>query len=361
MAKSKKINTGVLPRIGARPGHKDYFAGAISGIEYKERLLDGRWLLYRSAGEQQFSIYMDSYGCVSFSFNNGVEENINWLIATGQLTKEKVAELLTSEKDQVMFWEFFNDNKEADLSDRALAKLSGTTKRGNTLSRVADAGRGNAENPGFAVPERVWPYPIKQRQPVFDWDDFYQDIPEDIVKEYSRVFFSVFEITTEFITPTWDSISRHLKHAPVQISAGWCPGWGIDRPVKACDRLSDHATVIDGQEDGMYCDFDTYPGFDVRLAKDYKISGALKIIVEINKKITIPIMQVKENVLYQLVEAPGGFALGINGKLMIDSVDKIIASFMVRNKGSIAGKVATCTMAEWNSVPHINLKGESVQ
>lgn len=352
----KTINTGVLPVLGARPIERDYVAGVLSGIPYEVRLADGRWLLYRSQGEQQHSVYMDSMGCVSFSFNNGVEENINWHNSEGRLSEEVIKRLLPDVEDQKKFRLFFNANGQADLSDRALAKLSGTTMQGNTMSKVARKGR------NIAIPETVWPYPVEQRTPVFDWDDFYSDIPQDIVDEYSRVFFSVFTIRTEFIPANFESIAYHLKQGPVQIAAGWCPGWGTERPITACDKHNQHATLIDGITDGNYNDFDHYKPFDKLLAPDYNIDGALKIIVDINQPITQPIMQVKENYLYQLIEHPGGFAMGINGKLMVDNngkdVDKIIASFMVRNRGNIQGKIDTCTLAEWNSVPHIDLKGQ---
>jgi len=340
--------------IGAIPLRKDYVAGLVSGIVYEERLPDGNWKKYRSRGEKQFGVYMDSMGCVSFSFANGVEENIDWLKKTNQLSIETVKKLLPKEEDQMKFLEFFNDDGKVDLSDRALAKLSNTTEEGNMLSLVARTGRSKA------VPERKWPFPSEQRDPVFDWDDFYKEIPEELVKEYSRVFFTVFKIETEFINPTWENIKYHLKQAPIQIASGICPGWDTDRPIKTCDRHNDHATLIDGQKEMSYELFDHYPPFDKELEKGYKIDGALKIIVSVKKPINIIPMIVKENTLYQLVEHPGGFALGLNGKLIIDDIAKILASWLVRNNGKTESKVATCLLKDWNSVPHINLKGEKV-
>lgn len=70
------------------------------------------------------------------------------------------------------------------------------------------------------------------------------------------------------------------------------------------------------------------------------------------------VMKIIDNTLYQLVESPGGFALGLDGKLIIDDLASILASWQVRNAGNTTGKTATCSLADWNSVPHINLKRE---
>jgi len=351
-----KRNTGVLPIIGALPTNKSYINGIISGVPYEEILLSMLWKQYRSTGEKQHSLYFDSRGCVSFSFNNGVEEGINFLKQTGILTDEVVNSLLPNSNDQALFWEFFNDNGEADLSDRGLAKLSDTDLyNGNSLFRVFDIGK------DFALPERVWGYPREQRTPVFDWDDFYKDIPVELVEKYSQVFFSVFKITGEFFSPSLDNIKKHLKQAPIQIASGWCPDWGVRTPIRACDRHNEHATVIDGlTANDDYEDYDTYNPFGKVLAKDYKIDGALKIIVSI-KELTINKMIVKENYLYQLVEGVGGFALGLNGKLIIDDLAKILASWSVRNNGFTAGKVLAVSQKDWDSVDHYNLKMQIVE
>jgi hypothetical protein len=60
------------------------------------------------------------------------------------------------------------------------------------------------------------------------------------------------------------------------------------------------------------------------------------------------------------VEGLGGFALGLDGRLIIDDVAKILASWEVRNNGDTKGMTKAVRQAEWDSVPHINLKGESI-
>lgn len=347
----KPHNTGVYLEP---PRATDYVQGLVSGVPFETLLTSKNWKQYRSTGEKQYSIYFDSKGCVSFSFNNAVEMQINRFRKENILTDALVAQLLPDPQERAMFWEFFNDLKEADLSDRALAKVSGTTQEGNSLSWVAFVGRNKA------LPERVWPYPRDQKIPAFNWDDFYAPIPDDLIQKYSNVFFKVFTIVTEFIEPTLAEIDRNLAHAPVQIAAGYCPGWNEVTPVAACERHNDHATIVDGMPNQQYQVFDHYLPFEKILATDYKIDAALKIVVTIKKPITQPSMIVKDNYLYQLVEHPGGFALGLNGNLIIDDLAKILASWMIRNKGIIVDKTQTVNLADWNSVKHYNLKMEPV-
>lgn len=345
-------NTGVY--VDPIVSITDYVRGLLTGITFETRLATGDWQPYRSTGEKQHSVYFDSMACVSFSFNNAVESQINWMKKTGLLTDAIIAQLLPDPGERGMFMEFFNDKGEADLSDRALAKLSGTTMIGNSLSWVATTGR------NYAVPQRKWNYPVTQQNPVFDWDDFYTSIPPDMVKTYSDIFFKVFKIQTEFITPTKDEIAFNLKQAPIQIASGVCPGWGTDTPVKACSRHNDHATVVDAvttTKEPLI--FDHYIPFGKMLANDYFIDAALKILVTI-KQPTTNTMIVKNDYLYQLVEAPGGFALGLDGSLRIDSLDKIIATWLVRNNGNTTGKTIAIKKIDWDSVKHFDLKGNPV-
>lgn len=332
------------------PRLKDYVAGVVSGVVYENRLSTGDWRQWRSTGEKQHSLYFDSKACVSFSFNNNVESQINWLKPL--LTPTLLLTLLTP-SELLLFQDFFNDSGEADLSDRALAKLSGTTQAGNTASWVSVIGS------QYAVPEKAWGYPRDQRTPVFDWNDFYQPIPQETVDKYSKVFFKVFKIEREFISRSKAQIEYHLKQAPIQIASGFCTGWGTTDPVRACSRHNEHATVIDATGTDRFYLSDSYIPFAKALALDYNIDACLKIVVSINQP-KDNTMIVKENYLYQLVEAPGGFALGLNGNLIVDDVAKLLASWLVRNGGNTTGKVAAVTKADWDSVKHYNLKLEPI-
>jgi len=312
------------------PNPTDYVAGIGSGVLYEERT-NGDWTSWLPEQELQKGI-IESMACVSFSFNNAIEIQANWLI------QEKKLSL-----NQEVLLKPFIRNGRLNLSDIGLAWKSGTSQSGNSLSYVAIVGR------NFAIPESVWPF----KPNATSWEDLYTP-PQVNFQTYTDLFFSVFDIQTEWINP--DEIKKHLKQAPIQIAAPVCPGWNTQTPVAACGTGSGHATIITKASD-TFSDFDHYAPFQKKLALDYKFDAALKIVLSIKQPVT---MTIKENHLYQLVQGHGGFALGLGGKLIIDDTAKILASFQVRNNGDTKGKCMALTLKDWDSVPHINLKGEPV-
>jgi len=68
----------------------------------------------------------------------------------------------------------------------------------------------------------------------------------------------------------------------------------------------------------------------------------------------------KDNTLCQLVQSTGGFGLYLEGKMIVDDLDKILASWLVRTKGKTDGMVATMTLEEWDKIPKINLKSQPI-
>lgn len=322
------------------PKTNDYYSGVASGIEYQERMPSGSWRAYRGIGERQRGMGPDLMACVSFSANNAIEEQVNWLIATHEVTPEQYSTLVDNG--------FIDGNDQLNLSDIALAYLSATSETGNSLSWVGI----NARH--YAIPESAWPFNTEAKT----WAEAYKKIlTDEEIKKYSDIFFSIFSIQTEFIDSTLSSIRKHLKQAPLQIASATCPGWfpGND-VISACGRNSNHATLIDEASDYLY-DFDHYEPYGKRLALDYQIDCVLKYVVTIKKE-QKPMLNVKENFLYQLVERHGGFALGLGGKLIVDDEAKILSSFIVRNNGDIKGKCIAVNQKDWDSVPHFNLKGE---
>jgi len=333
-------NYGVIEKP---PKPEDYIAGIASGVVYAVREPFSGWKSYRPLGEMQRNKYVDAMGCVSWSFNNSVETQINWHMVAKHLTDAQIIKLEP----------FIDQYGMVNLSDIGLAFLAGTTQRGAWMSRVATKGR------NFAIPESAWPFDTEART----WEELYEKkLTDEEIQKYSDIFFSVFEIQTEFVSPTLEEAVTHLKQAPLQIVCPICPGWGnFNGVVQPCGiTVSSHAVVIDGIKDVIDI-FDHYKPFGKKLSRDYKIGSMLKIVVNVKKpNVKKPMLEVKDNVLYQLVEAPGGFALGLGGKLLIDDLGKILASWLVRNAGKTDGKTATATKKEWDSVPHINLKGEEV-
>ena len=96
-----------------------------------------------------------------------------------------------------------------------------------------------------------------------------------------------------------------------------------------------------------------YGGHLKKYAWDYKFGCAMQFKVTIKEDKP---MEVKDNYLYQLVEGPGGFAMGLDECLVIDDTSKLLASFIMRNKGDIEGKTVSVGLDDWNSVVHKDLK-----
>lgn len=166
-------NYGVI--LGQRP--EDYIAGA-SPIKYEERNPSGNWKPYLPAEERQYSRNADTMACVSFSALNSVEIQIKFLMGIQE-----------------------------NLSDRFLAKMSGTTKEGNYLYKVGDTLRKQG-----CVAEQYWPAPKD-----FTWDEYYIEIPLPIRTE-ALALLNKYDIMYEWVTDlSLASLKKELKQSPLQV------------------------------------------------------------------------------------------------------------------------------------------------
>ena len=264
--------TGVL--IPEKIAESDFIAGSKNAIKYEEVNPSGDWGQYLPIGEKQHSVYFDSKSCVSFSFLNVIETSLNYLMDNSLLPFSHFKFL----KENGYFI-----NNEINFSDRALSKKSGTTNRGNYLTKVADTARHQG-----LLPESDWNYPVNQRNPIFDWDDFYKEIPQEL-KNKALKFLDYFGVQYEWVSLSYaqashDEIKRHLKQSPLQLAAPYCQGWNSGNVVKKCNkRKASHATIIYRLADYIY-DFDHYAPFIKRLALDYYMPYLMKIVLIIKKK-----------------------------------------------------------------------------
>jgi len=152
----------------------DWVSGS---IPFEVRNASGDWRPYLPTDERQSNGRADTMGCVSFSLTNSIEIQIK------KLSKQ-----------------------EFNFSDRFLAKMSGTTRRGNLLSVVADTVRKYG-----LVKQETWPEPEN-----YTWETYYSDIPQEIIDKGKTEF--PFQIAYEWIAADRQSLQRHLQHAPIQIT-----------------------------------------------------------------------------------------------------------------------------------------------
>jgi hypothetical protein len=185
-------NRGVL--LGSKS--TDWIAGATSKIPYEVRNPSGDWTPYLVRGEKQWFKNMDSMGCVSFAVNNVTE--IQYKQQTGI---------------------------ELNKSDRFLAKLSGTTHKGNWVYIVLDTARYDG-----VVDEEEWPTPPEP----FSWDDYYTAIPKFVYDRAAKQSKDKYDLHYEKITDhSAESINYHLKHAPLLITI---PGHEVTGVVLSADN-----------------------------------------------------------------------------------------------------------------------------
>lgn len=262
-----KRNFGVIIE---EPRLTDFQVGSMTGIIPKILVPTSNWTPDLPAGEKQHSVYMDSMACVSFSAANVIKIQINFMIRTGLIP----ARVLNALKELG----FIDENGKFDCSERWIAKVSGTTKQGNSLVKVWDAIREYG-----LLPQKDWNYPVDQRTPAFDWDDFYAEPPKELYEKARKTskYGDLLDIKYEWLVAgghvTVTMAKEWLKMAPFQVATAVCPPWEGEI-IKACSRNVAHATTIYNVDD-IYYDFDHYEPFKKRLAADYPIPYAMRGVV----------------------------------------------------------------------------------
>lgn len=255
-----KKNSGV---IIIKPTKTDFVVGAIT---YEQRT-NGDWTPYLPLDERQSFRRFDSMACVSFSALNSCEMQLNLLLPTLPLYVKK--------------WlqdEGYIVNGKLEFSDRYLAKMSGTTLKGNTLPKVWDAIRHYG-----LVPEVNWP-----SNDDFNRTEYFAEVPAYLI-EKGKKFLEFFDIEYEWVHGSGSGISatridftKHLKHAPIQIATAVCGNWG-EGIIAACWEPCAHATCI-FYKGGYLGDEDTYAPFQKQLASNYIIYQAMKGVISLKSK-----------------------------------------------------------------------------
>ena len=302
---------------------QDVFGGISSVTERKLLQPDRNWEPHLPVFEPQNYKFFDSMSCVTFSALNCLEI----------LGKRKF-------------------NLIENFSDRFTAKMSGTTRVGNTFYNVSNSIK---TRDGLL---RQSEYP----NDVNDWEEFHKTVSEAMIAKAKEIF-SEYNIPSEYVSTDTGTLWDVLQYGPVQVS-----GFAWESPVNGIFRrtnvTANHAFTLIGGEYGKFWKiFDSYEWLKgdsgiKKLAWDYRFWAGLCYNLDTLKPIEY--MKFAENTLLQLVDAPGGFYLFAAGKLYKDDLSKLLASFMVRTKGILPGHVGTMTRNDLEGVKTYNLKGEEV-
>lgn len=305
---------------------RDWHFGGYTGIMNDEALVvDGQWDLWLPTLEVQRNQYFETMACVSFASANAIEALLNRKYSL-----------------------------DANYSDRALAKMSGTKKTGNSMSIVADTVR----NKGL-IGEHYWPFDIDA---IKTWDEFYETIPADILAR-AEEFLGEYEITWEWVfSADPEKIKEALKYAPLATAIyAYTPTNADGYYMRLENTWPNHLVLLYGYEDGQYWKiYDQYTNCYKKMAWDFNFGSKIKFNITKKGEQSMPKYTFENNTLLQLVEGEGGFGLYLDGKIIVDELDKILASWLVRTGGNTSGKVRAVTLEVWNEFSKINLKREEV-
>lgn len=252
-------NLGIKIR---KPKKQDFRFGALSedAIELNP---SGDWTDYLPDKELQHFDWGDTLGCVTWSALNSLETLLK-----------------------------FKYGIDINMSDRFTAKMSGTTKNGNYLTKVGDSLR----HDGFVLEEN---YPSE----ATSWDDFYKEISEEIIQG-GKDNLKRFEIFYEWVSPF--RLEEALKVAPIQIVVH---AW--ERPVdgiyQRTDKGLNHAVLLYNSTPDYWEIYDHYDNTHKKLAKDFKIGYAFRYSIN---KINMKFKKEKDNSAVYLIK--GDEAIAIN-------------------------------------------------
>jgi len=165
-------------------------------------------------------------------------------------------------------------------SDRFLAKISETTRSGNSFRKVAEAIRKKG-----AVKEEVWSYPD-----TTSWAEYYKVIPNSVFRKaeewlqgYSFGYEWVYSWAGLSIAQKQQKLMEALQYSPLQIPVY---AWGRQKGGIYLDenRQPNHGTTLYGYVAGKYWKiFDSYNNFYKKLEWNYNFRFAMRFnLLKIN-------------------------------------------------------------------------------
>lgn len=228
---------------------EDYLFGADNEIGGLVLKLDGQWLDCLPPGEKQFNYGFEPAACASFGTLNAIEILLR------------------------------NDYQDIEnFSDRFLAKMSGTTKAGNSPQTVAETLRHNGVC--FQAQWDITP-------DLTDWDKWYAEIPQSI-KTLAQQFPAEYYFTHEYVTTGATTLKSALQYSPLGITVS---AWDKDPAtgLYVSTFPNNHWVVLVGYKDQEYwIVYDTYDengDFVKHLAwnHEFQIAKRYSITIQVKK------------------------------------------------------------------------------
>lgn len=274
---------------------ENYQFGSVEKIVLRE---DGQWLDFDPECEIQKTDHDDLMDCVSES-----ETNFKKIIL-----KRKF-------------------NIDADLSQRFRAKMSGTTRTGNSLHAVANSAR----HDGFVL-EIEWP-----RNRGMAWDEYYKSIPGSVINRALKTTIQ-FDVNYEFVPTNKEALMEALKYGPVQVTGhAWASQDGIYYDY---GYRPNHAFLLVGYIKNKYwIAYDSYPTdyiidenstkqeFIKYLDWNYKFGDALLYSVKLKatdqRSWIFKIIDMLKNFYRDIKSGKSYFVKSVNGKVMKQEITSV--------------------------------------
>jgi len=324
---------------------EDYKFGAESPLGSHPVLLESTdWTDYLPTDELQKDENggEDSMACTNFSFQNDVESIFELYIKNGMLHIEDYKWL--KEKG------YFDENGKIKFNNRFNAKMSGTTRRGNSMRNPVDSARKDG-----LIPWSVWKYePFYNNQP-FVWEDYYQKPPQEAI-DLGKEFLKRFKINYETVWTNTKDLKEARKYSPVHTAVHAWP-YPVNDVYPRTAGSFNHAIINHANEWDILDHYKINGTFIKKLAPDFIFLsyGFVYFVTTLINPLTFTkIMKLKNNHLYQEVEQSGSFGVAVDDKLIVGDTASILATFIMRNNGDINGKCVAVKKEDWDSVNHYN-------
>jgi len=213
----------------------------------------------------------DKMDCVTESATNQLEIIVlflNDLVLKGKATEER-QEIVKVFKHFEILYQLPDGSWNADIAQRALAKLSGTTRRGNSQQNVADA----VHNFGL-VAEKYYPR-------VKGWNEYYQTVPQDILDRGKKIL-EYISITHEWANSSIAEDS--LKYSPLQTGVFAWANKDANGAYTRNNYQRNHATVRDSV-DTYWNIFDSYEPYAKKATRDFNFGWDKIYTISLKKKL----------------------------------------------------------------------------
>ena len=278
------LNTGFIAPPSLEEEPKQWLGGGAVSIPYFIRKPDGNWEIIKITGEIQNFLLFDSMGCVSNSWTNSNDKQIEFFRKNGVVITAGIKDWLATRGVQVetgnyvideeKIKDWIDENGKFNTSNRFLAKTSNTSEYGNSPMNVGDA----ALEYGLP-PESVWSIK-KFIEEGFNRAEFYKTPPQS-VKDFGLRFKELFYTPYERLPDTKQStFEKYLKRAPIWWASATCSGWQDSEIVNACSLSPNHMTLGQGLKLNEHLeDYDSYNPFDKKLAWNYRIYFPYQMVV----------------------------------------------------------------------------------